>query len=99
MTWMENWVDDVTEQLRAVAGAVWEEINTNGLMPRLQPVAPFDKPGFLAPAVAIGGLIGLVIASGVAVTAFGGMLLSLLAAYLLLVDVFGFSVELKPIGR
>jgi hypothetical protein len=93
-----TWMDDMTEQLRAVAGAVWEEINTNGLMPLLHPVAPFDKPGFLAPAVAIGGLLGLIITSGLAVTAFGGLLLSLLAAYVLLVDVFGFSVELKPIG-
>jgi hypothetical protein len=88
----------MSDQLRAVAGAVWEEINTNGLMPLLYPVAPFDKPSFLAPAVAIGGLLGLVISSGLALTALGGLLLSLLAAYVLLVDVFGFSLEMRPIG-
>jgi len=93
-----TWMDDVTEQLRAVAGAVWEEINVNGLMPLLYPVAPFDRPGFLAPAVAIGGLLGLVITSGLALTALGGLLLSLLAAYVILVDVFGFSLEFKPLG-
>jgi hypothetical protein len=43
-------------------------------------------------------LLGLVIASGLAVTALGGLLLSLLAAYVLLVDVFGFSLELAPLG-
>jgi hypothetical protein len=93
-----TWMDDMTRQLRAVAGVVWDEINANGVMPLLQPVPPFDKPGFLAPAVALGGLLGLVIASGLAVTALGGLLLSLLAAYVLLVDVFGFSLELAPLG-
>ncbi|HWP64981.1 MAG TPA: hypothetical protein VNO26_03595 [Candidatus Limnocylindria bacterium] len=89
---------EITEQLRAVAGAVWDEINTNGLMPLLHPVAPFDRPSFLAPAVAIGGLLGLVVSSGLALTALGGLLLSLLAIYVLLVDVFGFSLEMRPIG-
>jgi len=95
---MTTWMDDVTDQLRAVAGAVWEEINANGLMPLLHPVAPFNRPGFLAPAVAIGGLLGLVVTSGLALTALGGLLLSLLAAYVILVDVFGFSLEFQPLG-
>lgn len=93
-----TWMTEITEQLRAVAGAVWDEINTNGLMPLLHPVAPFDRPSFLAPAVAIGGLLGLVVSSGLALTALGGLLLSLLAIYVLLVDVFGFSLEMRPIG-
>ena len=95
---MTTWMDDVTDQLRAVAGAVWEEINANGLMPLLHPVAPFNRPGFLAPAVAIGGLLGLVVTSGLALTALGGLLLSLLAAYVILVDVFGFSLEFQQLG-
>jgi len=93
-----TWMDDMNQQLRAMAGAVWNEISVNGLMPLIQPVAPFDRPGFLAPAIAIGGLLGLLIASGLAITAAGGLLLSLLAVYVLLVDVFGFSVELRPFG-
>ena len=93
-----TWLDEITGQLSAVAGAVWDEINANGVMPFFHPVPPFDRPGFLAPAVAIGGLLGLVVTSGLALTALGGLLLSLLVAYLLLVDVFGFSLELKPFG-
>jgi hypothetical protein len=93
-----TWMDEMTQQLSAMAGAVWNEISVNGLMPLIQPVAPFDRPGFLTPAIAIGGLLGLLIASGVALAAAGGLLLSLLAVYLLLVDVFGFSVELRPFG-
>ena len=93
-----TWMTEMTDQLQAVASAVWEEINTNGLMPLLHPVAPFDKPSFLAPAVAIGGLLGLMVTSGLALTALGGLLLSMLVAYVLLVDFFGFSLEMRPIG-
>jgi hypothetical protein len=35
--------------------------------------------------------------SGAAVSAFGGLLLSVLALSMLLVDVFGFSLEIAPI--
>jgi hypothetical protein len=34
-----------------------------------------------------------------AVTAFGSLVLTLLALYVLLVEVFGVSVELHPFGR
>src|SRR5262249_8047022 len=69
-----------------------------GVFPLLQPVAPFNRPGFVAPAVAIGGLIGVLLLSGLAVTALGSLLLALLALYLLLVQVFGLSIELHPFG-
>jgi len=36
--------------------------------------------------------------SGVAVTALGALLAALLALYLLLVEVFGVTVELHPLG-
>jgi hypothetical protein len=63
----------------------------------LEPVAPFNH-GILSPAVAIGGLLGVVLLSGLAVTALGSLVLTLLALYLLLVQVFGVSVELHPFG-
>ena len=93
-----TWMTEMTDQLRAMAGVVWDEINTNGLMPLLHPVAPFDKPSFLAPAFAIGGILGLMVTYGLALTALGGLLLSMLVAYVLLVDFFGFSLEMRPIG-
>ena len=67
-------------------------------VPLLAPVAPFDQPAFLAPAVALGGLVALALLSGTAIAAMGGLLLSLFALYLLLVDVFGISLEMTPIG-
>lgn len=93
-----TWLEDITGQLWGMADAVVDEIRVNGLMPLLAPVAPFDRPALLAPAVALGGLLGLALLSGTAISALGALLLSLLALYVLLVDVFGISVELTPIG-
>jgi hypothetical protein len=95
----ESWFEDVRVQLRGVADAFWGEVKQHGLLPLLEPVPPFNKPGFLSPAVAVGGLIGVLLLSGMAVTAFGSLLLTLLALYLLLVEVFGFSVEVHAFGR
>ena len=91
-----SWLDDVGRQLRGVADAMWEEVRAQGVFPLLQPVAPFNRPVFAAPAVAIGGLIGVLLLSGLAVTALGSLLLALLALYLLLVQVFGLSIEVHP---
>jgi len=93
-----GWLDDVSRQLRGVADALWDEVRTQGLFPLLQPVAPFNRPGFAAPAVALGGLLAVILLSGLAVTALGSLLLTLLALYLLLVQVFGLSIEVHPFG-
>jgi len=93
-----GWLDDVGRQLRGVADALWDEVRAQGVFPLLQPIAPFNRPGFAAPAVAIGGLLAVILLSGLAVTALGGLLLTLLALYLLLVQVFGLSIEVHPFG-
>jgi len=90
-------VDEMVSQLQGIAEVVVAEVREHGLLPLLQPVAPFDQPSFLTPAIALGGLLSLAMLSGAAVSAFGGLLLSLLALYLLLVEVFGFSFEIDPI--
>jgi hypothetical protein len=93
-----SWLDDVRMQLSGVVDAFWGEVREHGLVALLEPVPPFNRPGFLSPAVAVGGLLGILLLSGVAVTAFGSLLLTLLALYVLLVEVFGFSVELTAFG-
>jgi hypothetical protein len=93
-----SWLEDVRVQIRGVVDTFWGEVKENGLLPLLQPVAPFNRPGFLSPAVAIGGLLAILLLSGMAVTAFGSLVLALLALYILLVEVFGFSVELTALG-
>ncbi len=94
----ESWFEDVRTQLRGVVDAFWGEVKEHGVLPLLEPVPPFNKPGFLSPAVAVGGLLAIVLLSGMAVTAFGSLLVTLLALYILLVEVFGFSVELTAFG-
>jgi hypothetical protein len=46
----------------------------------------------------VGALLGFLILSGVAVASLGALLTALLALYLLVVQVFGVSVELHPLG-
>ncbi len=95
---MASWIEDVGNQLRGVAEAFGAEVRGQGLLSVLRPVAPFNRPNFLAPAVTVGALITFLILSGVAVTALGALLTALLALYLLLVEVFGVTVELHPLG-
>ena len=94
----ESWLSEVGTQLRSVVDAFWGEVKEHGMLTLLEPVPPFNKPRFLSPAVAVGGLLAVLLLSGMAVSAFGSLLLTLLALYVLLVEVFGFSVELQPFG-
>jgi hypothetical protein len=93
-----GWLDDIGKQIWGVAEAFGLEARQQGLLTLLRPVAPFNRPGFLAPAVTIGALLTFLMLSGVAVTALGALLTALLALYILLVQVFGVTIELHPFG-
>lgn len=94
----QGWLEEIGRQLSAVADAFWGEVRTGDVLPLLRPAPPFDRPGFLSPAVAVGGLIAIIVLSGLAVAALGSLLLALLALYLLLAQVFGLSFEVHPFG-
>jgi hypothetical protein len=94
----ETWIEEIRSQLRGVADAFWGEVREHGFLPLLEPVPPFNRR-FLSPAVAVGGLLAMMLFSGMAITALGSLILALLALYLLLVQVFGVSIELHPFGR
>ena len=95
---MGNWLEEMGTQLWTVAEVLGREARGQGLLGLLRPVAPFNRPNFLAPAITVGALLGFLILSGVAVASLGALLTALLALYLLLVDVFGVTVELHPLG-
>ena len=95
---MGSWVEEIGNQLWGVAEAFGAEMRGQGLLSLLRPVAPFNRPTFLAPAITIGALVAFLVLSGVAVGALGAFLTALLALYLLLVEVFGVTVELHPFG-
>jgi hypothetical protein len=93
-----GWLDEVGDQLRGVADAFWGEVRGSGILPLLQPVPPFDRPRLASPAVAVGGLLAVVLLSGMAIAGLGAMLVALLGLYLVLVELFGLSFELRPLG-
>jgi len=95
---MGTWVEEIGNQLWNVAEAFGAEVRGEGVLSLLRPIAPFNRPTFLAPAVTVGALITFLMLSGVAVVALGALLTALLALYLLLVEVFGVTVELHPFG-
>src|SRR2546422_10346522 len=95
---MASWIEDIGNQLWGVAEAFGAEVRGQGLLSVLRPVAPFNRPNFLAPAVTVGALITFLMLSGVAVTALGALLAAPLAPYLLVVGVFGGPGEPPPLG-
>ena len=95
---MGSWMEDVGTQLWGVMQALGFEARQQGLLSLFRPVAPFNRPEFLAPAVTIGALLTFLMLSGVAVAALAALLTALLAVYILLVQVFGVTIELRPFG-
>ncbi len=95
---MGSWWDGIGNQLWGVVESFGAEAKQQGFLAMLRPVAPFNRPGFLAPAVTVGALLTFLMLSGVAVTALGALLTALLALYILLVQVFGVTIELHPFG-
>jgi hypothetical protein len=95
---MATWIEGIGEQVWAVVEGIGSEARERGLLTLLRPIAPFNRPSFLAPAVTIGALLTFMALSGVAVTALGALLTALLALYILLVHVFGLRLELHPLG-
>lgn len=95
---MATWLEEIGAQLWGVGEAFYGEVRERGVLPMLRPVAPFNRPGFLAPVVTIGGLIAALLLSGLAITSLGAFMAALLALYMLLVQVFGISIEVHPLG-
>lgn len=93
-----GWLDDLGRQLWGVVESLGAEAERQGFLSLFRPVHPFNRPDFLAPAVTIGALVTFLMLSGVAVAALGALLTALLALYILLVQVFGVTIELHPFG-
>ncbi len=86
----------VWDQARLLFDSIRQETSETGLLPLLEPVAPFNKSPLLLPLVVAGSLISLIFLSGIAIGAFAALFTALLALYLLLSEVFGVSLELRP---
>ncbi|MCC6765427.1 MAG: hypothetical protein IT293_12270 [Deltaproteobacteria bacterium] len=89
-------LDYVWDQARVLFDNIRQETSERGLLPLLEPVAPFNRSPLLLPLVVAGSLISLIFLSGIAIGAFAALFTALLALYLLLSEVFGVSLELHP---
>lgn len=79
---------------------IWKQIRAEGAetgyLPLLRPVAPYAGPPVLSPLSMLGVLLGLMVTSGLAIAALGVLVVALLALYLLLSEVLGITIEVKP---
>ena len=89
----------VYDQAKQLLETIRQETREQGLMPLLEPVAPFNRSRLLLPLVIAGALVSLVFLSGIAIGAFATMFAALLGLYLLLSEVFGISLELNALPR
>lgn len=86
----------LADQIAELWKQVQEESTEMGFLPLLRPVAPYDPPALLSPLAMLGVLLGLVVTSGLAIASLGMLLLALLGLYLLLTEVLGITIELRP---
>jgi hypothetical protein len=87
----------IYDQARQLLENLRQETSERGLIPLLEPVAPFNQSPILLPLVIAGSLISLIFLSGIAIGAFAALFTALLALYLLLSEVFGVSLEFHPL--
>ncbi|MBI3768597.1 MAG: hypothetical protein HY271_08895 [Deltaproteobacteria bacterium] len=92
-------LDYIYDQAKQLIENVREETRENGILPLLEPIAPFNRSRLLLPLVVAGALISLIFLSGIAIGAFAALFTALVGLYLLLSEVFGLSLELTALSR
>jgi hypothetical protein len=93
-----NWtLSGLTEDLRSEFADFFEKVRQegaqSGFRDLVSPVDPFNRVDLLTPLVTIAGVIGMLVLSGVAISAFATTLLALFVLYLLLTEVFGYQLS------
>ncbi|MEA2627211.1 MAG: hypothetical protein QOD06_3256 [Candidatus Binatota bacterium] len=89
-----------TNLVRDAGRSFWDALGhgipADDLLPLLKPVARYAAPRVLSPLTTLATLLGLTILSGIALGALGLLLLALVGLYLLLNEVLGITVEIRP---
>jgi hypothetical protein len=91
--------DYIYGQAMQLIETVREETREHGILPLLEPVAPFNRSKLLLPLVVAGALMSLLLLSGIAIGALAALFAALVGLYLLLSEVFGVSLELHAVPR
>ena len=80
--------------------SLWAELRSSagpeGFLPLLRPIPPYDGPSMLSPVTTLATLLGLAVLSGVALGAFGILFACALGIYLIMTEVLGITVEVRP---
>ena len=92
-------LDYVYGQAKQLLDSIRSETREYGLLPLLEPVAPFNQSRLLLPLVVAGALMSLIFLSGIAIGAFAALFAALVGLYLLLSEVFGVTLELNALPR
>jgi len=87
-TLLRDQVYDVWRQIRA-------QSDDESVLPLLRPIAPYSGPQALSPLTMLGTLLALVVTTGVALGAFGVLLLASLVLYFLFTEVLGLTIEVR----
>src|ERR1051325_5899913 len=95
---MGNWLEEIGTQFWSMAEMLGREARGQGVIGLLRPVAPFNRPNFLAPAITVGALLSFLLLTGVAAAPLVPRRTALLALYRLLVEFFGVTIEPPPLG-
>lgn len=92
-------LDYIYGQAKQLIDTVRQETREYGILPLLEPVAPFNRSRLLLPLVIAGSLLSLAFLSGIAIGALAALLAALVGLYLVLSEVFGVSLELNAPAR
>jgi hypothetical protein len=87
-TLLRDQLYDVWRQVRA-------QSDDESVLPLLRPVAPYTGPRALSPLTMLGTLLALVVTTGIALGAFGVLLLASLVLYFLFTEVLGLTIEVR----
>lgn len=93
---MTTFADFLGESVKSLWDQIRDEAGVEGLLPLLRPLPPFDGPEALSPVTSLATLLGLATLSGIALGALGVLFAALLGIHLLLTEVLGITIEVRP---
>jgi hypothetical protein len=86
----------LTEQLGALWKRLRDEAEGEGFLPLLRPVPPYGGTSVFSPVTTLATLLGLAVLSGVALGAFGVLFAAALGIYLIMTEILGITIEVRP---
>jgi hypothetical protein len=90
----QNTFDELGRRAHDWYSAFARQSGRAGFSSLVEPVAPYNRSGILAPVVAVAGAVGIIVLAGVVVAASAVAAAALLAVIFLLTEIFGYDLSL-----